>query len=164
MSEIKSLPNNFIPSCYINDNNINNNISSNLQAECIEILNAIQNQLFFDQDLTYEHRMYILNRRHTIESDFITMLHDRINQLNIDIHIRERLATNLNGFNSSFNNVDLYTDIRDYFGVNHDSDEESYFDPETDDTYVNLQDCCDDLENLILDDIEFEDAIDNYYH
>ncbi|CAF4300570.1 unnamed protein product, partial [Adineta steineri] len=96
--------------------------------------------------------MYILNRRHTIESDFITMLHDRINQLNIDIHIRERLATNLNGFNSSFNNVDLYTDIRDYFGVNHDSDEESYFDPETDDTYVNLQDCCDDLENLILDD------------
>ncbi|CAF1458001.1 unnamed protein product [Adineta steineri] len=80
----------------------------------------------------------------------------------MDFHICERLNININEFSSSFTYVNNYTTIHNYFGVSDDSDEESYLDPQTEDIDSDLGDhYYDDLENLILDEIELEDAVNN---
>jgi len=155
MSRIKSLTDNFNSSGYIN----HDNISPNLRLEYNKIINDLQHQLFFDQDLTHEHRMFLLNNRNTIESKFIQVLHDRINNLNIDSDIRERLIGNINKFSENLTHINIYSNTNHHFHVNYNSDEESDIDYQTDNFDSDANDDYDDLENLILDEIEMEHDI-----
>jgi len=101
MSRPKLLPNNSNSSgCIINDS-----IRRNLDDEFNKIINDLHRQLFFDPDLTYQHRMFILDNRKTIENKFIDFLFDRINQLNVPYDIREDLISNLNYFSMYFKPV-----------------------------------------------------------
>jgi hypothetical protein len=45
-----------------------NNIGRNIYNEFNKIINDIHGQLFFDEDLTYQDLMYIINNRKTIEN------------------------------------------------------------------------------------------------
>jgi hypothetical protein len=101
MSRTKLLSDNSNSSrCLINDN-----IRLNLYDEYNKIINDMKHKLFFDQDLTYQHLMFILNNRKTIENKLIDILFDRINQLNVPFDIREDLISNINKFSIAFTPV-----------------------------------------------------------
>ncbi|CAF1464941.1 unnamed protein product [Adineta steineri] len=104
---------------------------------------------------------YILERRHTIESDFIQMLIDRINQSNIDLPTREHLTAKINQLSTNLRYVDRFTNTRISFNANNDSDEEPNDDYEPDDTDIEF-DYCDDLENELLDEIELQQDYNTY--
>ncbi|CAF1350761.1 unnamed protein product [Rotaria sordida] len=79
----------------------------------------LQDQLFFDNDLTYDHLMFILNYGDTIENKFLDILFDQINDLNLDENIRGQLITNIYLFSSRFLPVNIHTNInRRYFNYN----------------------------------------------
>ncbi|CAF1422277.1 unnamed protein product [Adineta steineri] len=157
MSQIKSLSDNLVSSCSINDTNI----SPDLHKEYTKILNDIQHQLFFDPQLKYHHLEYILERRHTIEHGFVQMLIDRINQSNLDLSTRERLFAKINQLGTNIEYVDSSTNTKISFNANNDSDEETNNDYEPDYTDTEY-DYCDDLENELLDQIEFEQDYNTY--
>ncbi|CAF3360933.1 unnamed protein product [Rotaria sp. Silwood2] len=132
------------------------NVSPSLQVECNKILNDIQDELFFGKDLTYEHLMFLLSNRNTIETKFIEVLINRIHHLNIDENIRNRLITNVNKLSSNFIHIDIYSNVNEPYHFNYDSDEESYVEYTTDDSYSDENDSYDDAENQILDYIEMQ--------
>ena len=138
---------------------INIDMNSNLRDLCLKIINDIQNKVFVDEDLSHERSMYILNNRNTIESELIHFLNDSIHQLNIDPQIRTRLITNLHQFSTNLTQIDNYSYINHSYGVNYDSDEESDVDDFTNDISSDQDYSCDDLENLILDEIELENDV-----
>lgn len=158
MSQIKSLSDqsNSI------DYTIDMHVHSDLQVYCNQIIKDIHDQLFFDQHLTNERCMYILNHRHTIESEFIRFLNDCIHHLNIDWQIRAHLLANLNKFSMNLTQINSYNDINHAYHINSNSDEESDVDDSTVHLYSDDEDddddcdICDDLENLILDELEME--------
>jgi hypothetical protein len=84
---------------------INDNIRHNLYDELNKILNDLHHQLFFDEDLTYDQVMFILDNRETIENKLIDILFDRINQLNISDDIRSKLISNIYTFSMAFKPV-----------------------------------------------------------
>ena len=135
------------------------NIDPSLQIEFDKILNDFNQQLFLDKDLTHEHRMFLINKHHTIETKFIEFLTDRIRHLNIDDTIRNRLIENVNEFSSDFMLVNRSTNVNQWYNFNDHSDDESYVDDETDGINSDDDEYYDDVENQILDDIEFEHDI-----
>jgi hypothetical protein len=140
---------------------LGSDINPNLRVEYDNICNEIQNKLFFDQDLTYDHLMFILNHQNTIEHRLVQVINHRIHDLDIPHGLHQRLIENLNKFSLNFIQINTYTNTHQpYVFVNDDeSDEESYFDDDDDDIDSYEDDMYDDLENLILDQIEMEHDI-----
>ncbi|CAF1237157.1 unnamed protein product [Rotaria sp. Silwood1] len=112
-----------------------------------------------DMDLPYEHLMFLLNHRNTIETKFIELLNQRIEQLNIDHNIRNRLITNIDKLSSYLLDINADTNINQIFHFNYDSDEESYVDYPSDDMNSEEYDSYDDIENQIIDQIELESGV-----
>ncbi|CAF3677311.1 unnamed protein product [Rotaria sp. Silwood1] len=140
--------------------NINlHHISPHVYVELNKIMNDMLNQLFFDKDLPYEHLMFLLNHRNTIETKFIELLNQRIEQLNIDHNIRNRLITNIDKLSSYLLDINADTNINQIFHFNYDSDEESYVDYPSDDMNSEEYDSYDDIENQIIDQIELESGV-----
>ncbi|CAF1420463.1 unnamed protein product [Rotaria sordida] len=63
-------------------------VHSDVAIKLNNIIKNLQDQLFFDKELTYGHLMFLLNNRNTIENKLLDMLFDRINDLNLDENIR----------------------------------------------------------------------------
>jgi len=168
MSQNKSASNNCDSSNDTNDNII----SSDLRVQLNQIIKDFEHQNFFDPSLSNEHILYILNNRFTIENEFIDKLNNRIQGLDIDPNIRQRLIANLDKFRTYYilidNTSDITNDVIFNYPFHYDSDQDSYVDDSTSDIYSDDDnDLCDDLENLILDQIEFEHdmaAFCNNYH
>ncbi|CAF1463935.1 unnamed protein product [Rotaria sordida] len=86
-----------------------NQLDPSVQIEVNKIYEYIQDQLFFDPNLNYEQLMFLLNERDTIERKFIEFLIDRIYDLNIDPHIRDRILFNINQFSSNLIRIHQYS-------------------------------------------------------
>lgn len=150
MSQAKSFPVNPDLFNIINDNTI----SPAVRAEFDQLIKDLSDPLFFDQHLSNEHMMHILNNRYTIESAFINILHDRIHQLNVDSVIRQRLLNNIGKISMHYlqinNNVPVDAGLYFYLGT----DEEFDVDSSDDDFDSDDNEICDDLENLLLDEMD----------
>ena len=153
MSFIKSLPVNSIPSNCINLIDI----SPDVRAQMTQIIKDVHKEIFIAKDLCYGRRMHILNNRKAMEGELIRFISDRIHQLNVDVAVREQLIVNLHKFSADFTLIDHYSYVnhgRPVFVYAH--DDESDEDDFAEDISSNGYDTCDDLENLLVDELELE--------
>ena len=153
MSFTKSLPVNSIPSNCINLIDI----SSDVRGQMTQIIKDAHKQIFINQNLCLGRRMHILNNRKAMEGELIRFISDRIHQLNIDNAVREQLLVNLHKFSADFTPIDHYSYVNHgrpvfVYAQDDESDEDDF----AEDISSNGYDTCDDLENLILDELEFE--------
>ena len=152
MSFIKSLPVNSIPSNCINLIDI----SSDVRAQMTQIIKDVHKQIFINQNLCLGRRMHILNNRKAMECELIRFISDRIHQLNIDNAVREQLIVNLYKFSADFTLIDHYSYVSHGHPLVYAQDDESDEEDFAEDISSNGYDTCDDLENLLLDELEFE--------
>lgn len=132
-----------------------NRISPELRTAYKKIMYHIQHQLFLDPDLNHQQRIFLLYQPGAIENEFFLYLYDYIYDFSISEDLRDSSFQNLSKLNTNLIPVDIYSGINQYNLVDDDSDDEAYadnvsdIDSDANDTYA-------DLENILLDEIEFE--------
>lgn len=120
-------------------------ITPKLRAIFDKIMSDMQYQLFIDPNLTYEQQIELLNKSDAIEGAFLCNLYDSIKKLDLPEHIRDDLLENLEIIAEPMTIVDANS------SSDSDTDDDTYSDMDTDD-----DDSYDDLENIILDQMEYE--------
>lgn len=135
-----------------------NQIPPELRADYERINYHIQHQVFFHPDLNYQQCMFLLNHPDAIEKEFLLYLYDSIQKFNISEDLRDTLYRNLNKSSEELILIGMYSGINQHHNTDNDSDDEEHvetsssIDSEANNTY-------NDLENQILDEIEFENDL-----
>ena len=75
----------------MSQNNLNNNVYN-------EILKNVHNQLFLNKDLTYDHLMYLINNRYTIEDRMFRFINDQLHHVILDDDLRHSCLNNFMKF------------------------------------------------------------------
>lgn len=132
-------------------------ISPELRGAFETILNQIQQTPFFDRNLNHQQQMELLNRPNTIESEFLRILYDLTNTSDIPNNIRDDLLEDLDRLTTPMTIIDIHADTDQY------DNPEVEIDDEENDLYFDIDfDYYDDLENMILDELEFENDCDAF--
>jgi len=138
-------------------NNVNN-ICSNFNHIHADIIKNINDQLFFDDKLDYNQKMYLLNHHSSIEEHFLNIIIEHVRNLTLNDQIRQFYLDNINKFSSNLFHVhrDSHVNFRHYVIDDDYDDTEDYVDDYDDELNEPDNDDCDDLENLLLDEYEIE--------
>ncbi|CAF4438369.1 unnamed protein product, partial [Rotaria sp. Silwood2] len=152
----------------------NNSLSSGSRSDyricpdCVVIIGnifkEIDHQVFFDDHLSHDRQMYILNRRNTIEGHFITLIKDRLHNLTSDYDIHRNCFYNINKLSREFTLVYYDTNINCRNIVHEYDDDETVVDHLIDDPNPFHNNSSDDLENMLLDEYEMENDFNVSIH
>jgi hypothetical protein len=143
-------------------------IRPNCVINCGDILKEMHDQLFVDDNLSYDQCMFLLNHRNSIQGRFIDVITDRIRNLNISDNIRQVCLDNVDKFSRHL--IHEHSDANVNFGPFRldDDDDESHEDYLIDDPNLNDHEGSgddnddDDLENMIIDEYEAEHYFNLY--
>ncbi|CAF4624593.1 unnamed protein product [Rotaria sp. Silwood2] len=155
MSSNKSLSNQ--SSSTSNDNEFNYHITNDITIKINDIIRNDNYHLFFDINLSYDQLMFLLNNRSSIESGLIDFIIDQIHQLIPNENIREVFLSNINRFAGHLHIVGSDTQVIRQPAFYPDDEDDDDYDEETitDDDSI-LDDSFDDVENALLDELDFE--------
>ncbi|CAF1295501.1 unnamed protein product [Rotaria sp. Silwood1] len=146
------------------DNEYSYHITNDLSIKINDIIRSSDYRLFFDDHLSFEQLMFLLNHRYSIEISVLDFIIDKIYQLIKDENIREIFLNNINKFAGHLHLVNSDTDVslRPTFFLGDSDDADYYYDDDddddrtiTDDDSI-FEDSFDDLENDLLDRFDFE--------
>lgn len=121
-----------------------------------QIMKKLGNRLLFNKDLTNDRAQFIIDHRQTMEQDFTVFLQDCVDELIVDIDLRQRLIGNILEFSRDWILVHNYNHINFATFAHFDSGDESDIDVVSDDSTSSRYDQYDDLENLLLAQMELE--------
>ena len=119
-------------------------------------MKKLGNRLLFNKDLTNDRAQFIIDHRQTMEQDFTVFLQDCVDELIVDIDLRQRLIGNILEFSRDWILVHNYNHINFATFAHFDSGDESDIDVVSDDSTSSRYDQYDDLENLLLAQMELE--------
>ena len=149
---MKIICNNCFSSNHVSDHHICSNLPHNFN----DILKNMNYQLFVDDTLNYEQKMYILNHHNSIEGHFIDMIKGQIDNLKVDNDIRQFYLNNIDKFSQDLGQVNSNSDINIHFDYPENDEDDDYVDYLIGDPDLNNYDNHDDLENMLLDEYEIE--------
>ncbi|CAF3844509.1 unnamed protein product [Rotaria sp. Silwood1] len=139
-----------------NDNEFNYRLTDDLTIKINDIIRNNNYRLFFDENLSYDQLMYLLNNRFSIESGAIDFIIDQIHQLIPDENTRQVFLTIINRFAGHLRIISSDTRVihQPVFFLDDDSDDD--VDDDSNDSSSISEDSFDDLENDLLDEFDFE--------
>ncbi|CAF3283144.1 unnamed protein product [Rotaria sp. Silwood2] len=142
----------------------NNSLSSGYRCDyqicpdCVvtigNILKDIEDQVFVDNDLSHDRRMFILNKCNAIEGGFIELIKGRIHKLISDNDIHRFCLDNIKKLSREFTLVYYDTNINFPNIVHEYDDSETVAEYLIDDPNPFHNNSSDDLENMLLDEYE----------
>ncbi|CAF2793226.1 unnamed protein product [Rotaria sp. Silwood2] len=139
-----------------NDNEFNYQITNDLSIKINDIIRNNNYRLFFDENLSYDQLMFLLNNRSSIESGLIDFIIEQIHQLIPDENIRQVFLTNINRFAGHLHMVNSDTQVIRHLVFYPDDEDDDYDEETTSDDDSMFDDILDDIENELLDELEFE--------
>ncbi|CAF5007261.1 unnamed protein product [Rotaria sp. Silwood1] len=159
------------------DNEYIYHITDDLKIKINDIIRSSDYRLFFDDNLSFDQLMFLLDHRYSIESSVLDFIIDQIHQLIKDENIREILFNNINRFAGHLHLVNSDTDVSprptfflgdndddDYYYDDDDDDEQTLTDDDSSDADSIFDDSYDDLENDLLDRLDFEHFLAVYHY
>ncbi|CAF3283187.1 unnamed protein product [Rotaria sp. Silwood2] len=158
MSHIKSFTNELSSSSYQS----HYQISPDLILKVDDIFKDVNYRLFFDDNLNYEQLMFIIKNRNSIESHFIGFIKNYINKMIPDNNIRQVYLNNIDRFSRNMMIVNNDTNINYRSIFYDDSDDETLADDDSEDSNSSLDNSYDDLENVLLDEFDFEHFLNTW--
>lgn len=135
-------------------------MNPSLEREFHRILYEIQHGTFVDSEFNYKQLVIeLISQNNKLPLKFLYFLLNEIMDSNTDDHIRERIMTKINDLTVDLTLICADMQVHYRSQTIDDSEEESDvedFDDEYNDNEEDENDNCDDLENQILDELEFE--------
>ncbi|CAF2879853.1 unnamed protein product [Rotaria sp. Silwood2] len=123
--------------------------------------NNYNDKVFLDDNLSYEQMLLLLNNRFSIEKQFIQLIKDVIINITHDHNIRRGHLENVDFLSAHLTLVNRYSYFVPRFIANDFDDDDDDGDlnyDEDDDTFDEF----DDMENMIIDELEFEQFLDSF--
>lgn len=146
--------NNSNPSHSFNINEINEEIRVKFE----KLAYKIEHQLFLDVYLNHRQCMFLLYRSAAIKNEFLRYLHHCTYGLDVSQNGRADSVDNLNDSSTGLVPMAICSNINQY-NKDDDSDEEETYAECLSDIDFDEDDTCDDIENILLDQLEFEHDI-----
>ena len=148
-----------IPAASSSDHQFNYRLSDNLVLNINDFFKDNNYRLLFDDNLSHEQRMLLMDRRHSLESDFIEFVKDRINHLILDDNIRKSYLDNVDKFSRGLMVVDRNTVVVSSNMFSDDTDDETAMLDDGRDDDSPVHDDNDDLEIVVMDQLELEHVV-----
>ncbi|CAF2806064.1 unnamed protein product [Rotaria sp. Silwood2] len=137
------------------DNEYDYHITDDVKVKVNDVIRDNDYRLFFDTNLSFDHLMFLLNNRDSIEKGFIDFAIMQINRIIPDQSIRQVFLSKIAHFVESQYVVRSDTLVSRQLAFYQGDDDDDDYDADEDTISDDESEYDDDLENDLLDELEF---------